>query len=109
MSAFVGKQNIRAQSKPFGFWVNRVGFAVARLLPVLPDWRAFGARSACLKGAAAEVASSLFDHLVGTGKQRLGNLHANCLGGSGVDEKYKFRRLLDRQFNGARSLENLST
>ena len=42
----------------------------------------------------------LFDHLVGTGKQRSWNLDAKLLRGLEVDEQFKFGRLLNREVGG---------
>jgi hypothetical protein len=52
-----------------------------------------------------ELASS-FDHLVGAGDERQRNGEAEGLCGLEVDDQLHFRRLLDRQVGGLRSLEN---
>jgi hypothetical protein len=49
---------------------------------------------------------SLFDHLVGNGKQLRWHFQPKCLGGPEVDEQLEFRGLYDRQVGGLFPPEN---
>jgi hypothetical protein len=49
----------------------------------------------------------LFDHLVGTMQERLGDRQPERLGGLEIDDEIKFGRLLDRDIAGFRPAQNL--
>ena len=49
----------------------------------------------------------LFDHLVGTKQERLGDRQPERLGGREIDDEIKFCRLLDRDIAGFRPAQNL--
>src|SRR6516162_6897809 len=70
---------------------------------------ALGAMSAlCPKRAPAPRQKILlFDHLVGAGEYRSRYGYAQQLRGCEIDEKFKLRRLLDRQFTRFRATKNL--
>jgi hypothetical protein len=55
---------------------------------------------------SCSATNALFDYLVGTGEERLGDREADCLGGPEIDDQLDFRRLLDREVGGFLSLEN---
>jgi hypothetical protein len=46
---------------------------------------------------AVQQVTSLFDHFVGTGKQRCWNAEAECFGGLEFDDQLDFGRLLHRK------------
>src|SRR5271166_659736 len=54
----------------------------------------------------AQQTASLFDHFVGTGKQRQRHGEAERLGGLEIDGKLELGRQLDRQVGGSGALED---
>jgi len=52
--------------------------------------------------------NALFNHLIGTAQQRLGNCKAQHLGRLEIDNHLDFRGPLDRQVGGFLALENLT-
>jgi hypothetical protein len=51
--------------------------------------------------------ASLFDHLIGSRKQRRGGLETEHLGSNQVNYEIEFGRLLDRKVGRLRSAQNL--
>ena len=62
-------------------------------------------RKSCPEAAIADIALS-FDHLVGAGKQRLGNIQTQRLGRLQIDDQLEFGRRLYRQIAWSGSLQN---
>src|SRR5262249_21595003 len=56
---------------------------------------------------APQLIAALFDHLVGAGDDRSRYGDAQQLRGCEIDDKFKLRRLLDRQFTRFRAAKNL--
>ena len=52
--------------------------------------------------------NALFNHLIGTAQQRLGNCKTQHLGRLEIDDHLDFRGPLDRQVGGFLALENLT-
>src|SRR5499427_11027309 len=59
------------------------------------------------KADACTLIAALFDHLVGAGDDRSRYGDAQQLRGCEIDDKFKLRRLLDRQFTRFRAAKNL--
>ena len=58
---------------------------------------------------APQQIASLFDHLIGTSKQRWRHGEAECLGGLEIDGQLELGGLLDGKFSGPYPLKILST
>ena len=57
-----------------------------------------GSTGTLLISPFSAVSSSLFDHLVGAGEERLGHGKVECLSRGQVDDEIELGRLLDRNF-----------
>ena len=53
------------------------------------------------------IGAALFDHLVGAGEQRFGDVKADRFGCGQVENKIEPRRLLDRNVSRLRAVQNL--
>jgi hypothetical protein len=84
--------------------VKSAVLAVGRSLPVCPDQRtsrnAVGMSEKCPK----PVVATLFDHLIGAGKQRWRDVEAERLGGLEIEDELEFGGPFDRDVAGFRAL-----
>src|SRR6516225_7040723 len=93
-------------------WVKSRRSVVTERCPLYPRKRTNSGHlkmsASCQKRTPAPQRKiSLFDHLVGAGDDRSRYGYAQQLRGCEIDDKFKLRRLLDRQFTRFRAAKNL--